>query len=64
MSEGYETASETEVVDDDESVSIDILKNKDLNDVITYQLEQVTLESKNDQLVQNSVNEEVGSFFN
>lgn len=59
VSEGYETASETEVVfDDDESVpDNNDIKNKDMNDVITDQLEQVTLESK-DQLVDNSVNEE------
>ncbi|PWA67777.1 acetyltransferase A, auxiliary subunit [Artemisia annua] len=62
VSEGYETASETEVFfDDDESVpDNNDVKNKDLNDVITDQLEQVVTleESKEDQLVQNSVNQE------
>ncbi|GJR52279.1 RNA-directed DNA polymerase, eukaryota [Tanacetum coccineum] len=61
VSEGYETASETEVVDD-ESVPNNNNDDKDLNDVIEDHqkpLEQVTIESK-DQLVENTVNEALG----
>nr|GFA73008.1 hypothetical protein [Tanacetum cinerariifolium] len=54
VSEGYETASETEVVDDDNDESVSVNKTENLNDVIIkdqhkpLKEEQVSVESKED----------------
>nr|GFB51208.1 hypothetical protein [Tanacetum cinerariifolium] len=54
VSEGYETASETEAVDDDNDESVSVNKTENLNDVIIkdqqkpLKEEQVSVESKED----------------